>query len=312
VNVPDAVLPIPALTSKDLVDLEFALSLGADWIALSFVQRPQDMIDARARIGERAWLMAKLEKPAALEQLDEIVKVSDAIMVARGDLGVELPPERVPGVQKRIIRSCRDHGKPVVVATQMLESMISAPVPTRAEASDVATAIYDGADAVMLSAESASGDYPVAAVAIMDRIIGEAERDPLYRSLIDAHPELPLPTRGDAICAALRNVTQTIGAAATITYTTSGFTSLRAARQRPLAPILSIAPRLSTARRLSLVWGVHSTVSADIESIDEMVSAARGIAIREGVVREGDQVTIAAGVPFGEAGTTNLLRITEI
>jgi pyruvate kinase len=312
VNVPDAVLPIPALTSKDLVDLEFALSLGADWIALSFVQRPQDMIDARARIGERAWLMAKLEKPAALEQLDEIVKVSDAIMVARGDLGVELPPERVPGVQKRIIRSCRDHGKPVVVATQMLESMISAPVPTRAEASDVATAIYDGADAVMLSAESASGDYPVAAVAIMDRIIGEAERDPLYRSLIDAHPELPLPTRGDAICAALRTVTQTIGAAATITYTTSGFTSLRAARQRPLAPILSIAPRLSTARRLSLVWGVHSTVSADIESIDEMVSAARGIAIREGVVREGDQVTIAAGVPFGEAGTTNLLRITEI
>lgn len=312
VNVPDAVLPIPALTSKDLVDLEFALSLGADWIALSFVQRPQDMIDARARVGERAWLMAKLEKPAALEQLDEIVKVSDAIMVARGDLGVELPPERVPGVQKRIIHSCRDHGKPVVVATQMLESMISAPVPTRAEASDVATAIYDGADAVMLSAESASGNYPVAAVAIMNRIIGEAERDPLYRSLIDAHQELPLPTRGDAICAALRNVTQTIGAAATITYTTSGFTSLRAARQRPLAPILSIAPRLSTARRLSLVWGVHSTVSADIESIDEMVSAARGIAIREGVVREGDQVTIAAGMPFGEAGTTNLLRIAEI
>jgi len=312
VNVPDAVLPIPALTPKDLVDLEFALSLGADWIALSFVQRPQDMIDARKRVGERAWLMAKLEKPAALEQLDEIVKVSDAIMVARGDLGVELPPERVPGVQKRIIRSCRDHGKPVVVATQMLESMISAPVPTRAEASDVATAIYDGADAVMLSAESASGNYPVPAVAIMNRIIGEAERDPLYRSLIDAHLELPLPTRGDAICAALRNVTQTIGAAATITYTTSGFTSLRAARQRPLAPILSITPRLSTARRLSLVWGVHSTVSADIESIDEMVSAARGIAIREGMVHEGDQVAIAAGMPFGEAGTTNLLRITEI
>jgi pyruvate kinase len=312
VNVPDAVLPIPALTPKDLIDLEFALSLGADWIALSFVQRPQDMIDARARVGERAWLMAKLEKPAALEQLDEIVKVSDAIMVARGDLGVELPPERVPGVQKRIIRSCRDHGKPVVVATQMLESMISAPVPTRAEASDVATAIYDGADAVMLSAESASGNYPVPAVAIMNRIIGEAERDPLYRSFIDAHQELPLPTRGDAICAALRNVAQTIGAAATITYTTSGFTSLRAARQRPLAPILSIAPRLSTARRLSLVWGVHSTVSADIQSIDEMVSAARRIAIREGMVREGDQVAIAAGMPFGEAGTTNLLRITEI
>jgi pyruvate kinase len=312
VNVPDVVLPIPPLTAKDLVDLEFALSLGVDWIALSFVQRAQDLIDARMRIGERALLMAKIEKPAALDQLDEIVQASDAIMVARGDLGVELPPERVPGVQKRIIRSCRDHGKPVVVATQMLESMISSPVPTRAEASDVATAIYDGADAVMLSAESASGSYPVPAVTIMDRIIREAERDPLYPGLIDAYQELPLPTRGDAICAALRNVTQTIGAVASITYTTSGFTSPRAARQRPSTPILSITPRLSTARRLSLVWGVHSTVSPDIDSIDEMVSVGRAIAVREGIAREGDQVAVAAGMPFGEAGTTNLLRITEI
>jgi pyruvate kinase len=256
--------------------------------------------------------MTKLEKPAALDQLDEIVRLSDSVMVARGDLGVELPPERVPGVQKRILRACRRHGKPSVVATQMLESMISAPTPTRAEASDVASAIYDGVDAVMLSAESASGAYPVQAVSIMNRIIHEVERDPLYRNLIDTQQEAPLPTRGDAICAALRSVTQIIGAVATVTYTTSGHTSLRAARERPTAPILSITPRLTTARRLALVWGVHSTVSADIGSVDEMVSEASKIAQREGFAQPGDQVAIAAGMPFGESGTTNLLRIAEI
>jgi pyruvate kinase len=312
VNVPDAVLPIPVLTKKDLSDLKFALSLGVEWVALSFVQRPEDLHEARELIGARAGLMTKLEKPAALDQLDEIVRLSDAVMVARGDLGVELPPERVPGVQKRILRACRRHGKPSVVATQMLESMISAPTPTRAEASDVASAIYDGADAVMLSAESASGAYPVQAVSIMNRIIHEVERDPLYRNLIDAQQEAPLPTRGDAICAALRSVTQIIGAVATVTYTTSGHTSLRAARERPTAPILSITPKLATARRLALVWGVHSTVSADIGSVDEMVSAASQIAQREGFAQPGDQVAIAAGMPFGESGTTNLLRIAEI
>lgn len=312
VNVPDTLLPIPVLTDKDRLDLAFALSLGADWIALSFVQRPEDLIDARALIGERAGLMVKLEKPAALERLDEIVEASDAVMVARGDLGVELPPERVPGVQKRILRSCRSHGKPVIIATQMLESMISAPVPTRAEASDVATAIYDGADAVMLSAESASGSYPVQAVAMMDRIINEVEHDPLYRSLLDAQHELPLRTPGDAICAALRDVAQTIEAVAAITYTTSGHTSLRAARQRPVAPILSITPKLSTARRLALVWGVHSTVSADAGSVDEMVSAACGIAAQQGLASSGDRVAIAAGMPFGEPGSTNLLRIASV
>jgi pyruvate kinase len=233
-------------------------------------------------------------------------------MVARGDLGVELPPERVPGVQKRILRACRQHGKPSVVATQMLESMISSPVPTRAEASDVASAIYDGADAVMLSAESASGAYPVQAVSMMDRIIHEVEGDPLYRNLIDAQHEVPLPTRGDAICAALRSVTQIIGAVATVTYTTSGHTSLRAARERPMAPILSITPKLATARRLALVWGVHSTVSPDVSSVDEMVTAACQTALKEGFALPGDQVAIAAGMPFGEPGTTNLLRIAEI
>lgn len=312
VNVPDAVLPIPALTDKDRRDLDFALALGVDWIALSFVQRPEDLLQASALIQGRAGLLAKLEKPAALDRLEDIVQVADAIMVARGDLGVELPPERVPGVQKRILRMCSRHGKPVVVATQMLESMISAQVPTRAEASDVATAIYDGADAVMLSAESASGAYPVQAVAMMDRIIGEVERDPFYRTLLDAQHVDPMPTRGDAICEALRSVTQTIGARVTITYTTSGHTSLRAARQRPIAPILSITPQVSTARRLALAWGVHTTVSPDVRSVDEMVAAACRIALQEGFAHVGDQVAIAAGMPFAESGTTNLLRIAEV
>jgi pyruvate kinase len=312
VNVPDAVLPIPVLTAKDLRDLEFALSLGVEWVALSFVQRPEDLTQARELIGDRAGLMTKLEKPQALDHLDEIVRLSDSVMVARGDLGVELPPERVPGAQKRILRACRKYGKPSIVATQMLESMISAPTPTRAEASDVATAIYDGADAVMLSAESASGAYPEEAVAIMDRLAQEVERDPLYRNLIDAQQERPLPTPGDAICSALRSVTEIVGAVAIVTYTTSGHTSLRAARERPPAPILSITPNLATARRLALVWGVHSTVSPNVSSVVEVVSAATQIAQREGFAQPGEQVTIAAGMPFGESGSTNLLRIAEV
>src|ERR1700674_2032856 len=240
VNVPDALLPVSALTDKDRRDLEFALELGVEWLALSFVQRPEDLDEARALAKGRARIMTKLEKPSAVERLDEIVEKSDAIMVARGDLGVELPAEKVPTIQRRIVRACRRQGKPVIVATQMLESMISSPVPTRAEASDVATAIYHGADAVMLSAESASGKYPLQAVQMMERIIKEVEHDPLYRSLIDAQHELPLNTPGDAICAALRDVAQTIAAVVTVTYTTSGHTSLRARRQRPVAPILSI------------------------------------------------------------------------
>ena len=312
VNVPDAVLPIPALTVKDRQDLEFALGLGVDWIALSFVQRPEDVKEAQAIVNGRAGVLSKLEKPAALDRLEEIVAASDAVMVARGDLGVELPPERVPGVQKRIVRMCRKHGKPVVVATQMLESMISAPVPTRAEASDVANAVYEGADAVMLSAESASGAYPVQAVAIMNRIISEVERDPSYQALIDAQHEAPLATKGDAICAALRDVTQIMGVVATVTYTTSGHSSLRAARERPAAPIVSITPNRDTARRLALAWGVHSTVSADVHSVDEMVAAACRTALREGFVKTGDQIAIAAGTPFGQPGTTNLLRLAEI
>ncbi len=312
VNVPDAVLPIPALTEKDRRDLDFALALGVDWVALSFVQRPEDLHEARALIGSRAGVLTKLEKPAALDRLEEIVLASDAIMVARGDLGVELPPERVPGEQKRILRMCRRHGKPIVIATQMLESMIVAPVPTRAEASDVASAIYDGADAVMLSAESASGAYPREAVAIMDRIVTEVERDPYYPKLIEAQHGEPLPNRGDAICAALRDVAQIMGAAAAVTYTTSGHTSLRAARERPVTPILSITPKLATARRLALVWGVHSTIAPDVSGVEEMVAAACRTAWREGFAKVGDQIAITAGMPFGVSGSTNLLRLAEI
>lgn len=312
VNVPDAVLPIPALTDKDRRDLSFALDMGADWIALSFVQRPEDVVEAKALVAGRAGVLSKLEKPAALDRLEEIVAVSDAIMVARGDLGVELPPERVPGVQKRILRVCRSHGKSIVIATQMLESMIAAPVPTRAEASDVASAIYDGADAVMLSAESASGAYPVAAVEIMNRIISEVERDPLYKNMIAAQHETPQNNKGDAICAALREVTQIVGAVATVTYTSSGHTSLRAARERPMAPILSITPKPATARRLALVWGVHSTVSDAVPDENMLVATACNTAWQEGLAQVGEQIAITAGVPFGQPGSTNLLRIAEI
>ncbi|MDR0933760.1 MAG: pyruvate kinase [Burkholderiaceae bacterium] len=313
VNVPDVVLPIPILTEKDRRDLEFALSLGVDWVALSFVQRPEDLVDARRLIAGRAGLMTKLEKPAALDHLDEIVDASDAVMVARGDLGVELPPERVPGAQKRILRACRYYGKPAIVATQMLESMIHSPTPTRAEASDVASAIYDGTDAVMLSAESASGAYPVQAVSIMDRIINEVERDPIYPRMINAQHEMLLPSPRDAIFAALRTLTHVIRAVATVTYTDSGSTSLRAARERPMAPILSITPHLATARRLALAWGVHSTVmDHNVADVDEMVEAACRTAFAEGFGQPGDPLAIAAGMPFGQPGITNLLRVAEI
>ncbi|ONN66561.1 pyruvate kinase [Herbaspirillum sp. VT-16-41] len=312
VNVPDAVLPIPALTAKDRRDLDFALDMGADWIALSFVQRPEDVKEARTLVAGRAAILSKLEKPAALDRLEEIVDVSDAIMVARGDLGVELPPECVPGTQKRILRACRQQGKPVVIATQMLESMIGAPVPTRAEVSDVASAIYDGSDAVMLSAESAHGDYPVQAVTMMDRVITEVERDPLYRTLMQAQYAAPQRNRPDAICAALRDVTGILGASATVTYTSSGHTSLRAARERPSAPILCITPQLTTARRLALVWGVHSTISEQMHDESQLVAAACQAAVREGFARKGDQIAITAGMPFGQPGSTNLLRVAEV
>ena len=307
-NLPGVLLPIPALTEKDRKDLTFALELGADWIALSFVQRPEDIAEARSLVRGRAGVMAKLEKPSAIASLESIVELSDAVMVARGDLGVELPPEEVPGLQKRIVRACRQAGKPVVVATQMLESMIESPTPTRAEASDVATAVYDGADALMLSAETAVGEYSAEAVAMMDRIMKAVEHDPLYDSLSTA----PEATSADAISAAARQVTETIDAAAIVAYSVTGSTTLRASRVRPEVPILGLTPRIESARRLALAWGVHSVHTEDARDFIDMVNKASAVARAEGFARSGDRLVITAGVPFGTPGSTNTLRIAWV
>jgi len=311
VNVPDAVIPLSALTEKDRRDLAFALELGIDWIALSFVQRPEDVEEARTLIGGRARILSKLEKPSAIDRLDEIVALSDAVMVARGDLGVELPPEDVPGLQKRIIRSCRKAGKPVVVATQMLESMIEAPTPTRAEASDVATAVFAGADAVMLSAESASGRYPVEAVTMMARIIARAEHDTNYLDGLRTGPALHEVNDADAISAAVCQVTSVLPISAIVAYTSSGSTTLRIARERPEAPILSLTPNAATARHALLAWGVHSVHTEDAANVEDMVAKAIGIATREGFSQPGRPLLIVAGMPFGTPGSTNLLRIAR-
>lgn len=314
VNVPGVVLPITALTEKDRRDLALALELGADWIALSFVQRPEDVSEARALIAGRAAIVSKLEKPSAIERLDEIVALSDAVMVARGDLGVEMPAERVPAIQKRIVRSCRRFGKPVIVATQMLESMIDSPVPTRAEASDVATAIYDGADAVMLSAESASGKFPIEAVKMMNSIIEQVESDTQYRQLIDASHTSARPGGdvAEAVCCAMRRAVTLLQAAAIVCYTSSGHTSLRAARERPESPILSLTPDIGVARRLALAWGVHSVHIGDIYDVDQMTETACDVARKEKFATSGQTIVVIAGMPFGSPGTTNLIRIATV
>ncbi len=312
VNVPNVVLPISALTEKDLQDLQFGLDMGVDWMALSFVQRPEDVAQMRDLVGGRAAIMSKLEKPSAIEYLEEIIGLSDGVMVARGDLGVEVPPENVPILQKRIIHGCRRAGKPVVVATQMLESMISAPAPTRAEASDVATAIYDGADAVMLSAETAVGEYPTDAVAMMDRIIQRVESDEHYRSIVQAARCEPENTTRDAISAAARQVAHTLEAAAIVTFTSSGSTTLRAARERPDVPIVSLTSDLQVARQLSLAWGAHCTVTGEVHSFSEMVAVAQDKAREQGFAKTGERIVITAGVPFGRSGTTNILRVAKI
>ncbi|MBX3454237.1 pyruvate kinase [Ferrovibrio sp.] len=312
VNLPGVVIPMSPLTPKDRADLAVALDMGVDWVALSFVQRPEDLIEARGLIGGRAALLAKIEKPAAIACLEELVALADALMVARGDLGVELPLAEVPGQQKRIVRQARRAGKPVVVATQMLDSMVKAPVPTRAEVSDVATAVYDGADALMLSAESASGDYPVESVATMNAIAEQVERDPLYRGIMDAEHASPDATSADAITAAARQVAETIGAAAIVTYTMSGSTALRAARERPKSPILCLTPSLATARRLAIAWGINPVVSPDAVNFADMVMRAVGRARESGLAKLGDSLVVTAGVPFGTPGATNVLRIAKV
>lgn len=312
VSVPDTTLALSALTTKDHSDLEAALDTGVDWIALSFVQRPEDIAEARKICRGRAAVMAKMEKPQAVDRLADIVEAADSLMVARGDLGVEMPVEKVPALQKQMTRMSRRAGKPVVVATQMLESMIASPVPTRAEVSDVATAIYEGSDAVMLSAESAAGKYPVEAVATMDRIACEVESDPTYVAIINAQRHEPEATGADAIAAAARQIADTLDLSAVVCWTSSGATALRVARERPRPPIMSISPNVAAGRKLALVWGVHSVVAEDARDQDDMVSRACRIAVREGLAAVGQRIIVVAGVPFGTPGATNMVRIAVV
>ncbi len=312
VNVPDVVVPLPALTPKDRTDLAFALEQGVDWIALSFVQRPEDVAEARGLIGGKAALLAKIEKPAALERLAEILELADAVMVARGDLGVELPPQQVPPAQKRIVAMARALGKPVVVATQMLESMIVSPSPTRAEVSDVATAIYDGADAVMLSAESAAGKFPIEAVAMMNAIACEVESDPGYFGRVHFSETTAGSTTADAMTAAAASISRTVGARAIVCFTISGSTARRAARERAALPVLCLTPKLATARRMGLVWGVHAVVTRDVAGFEEMVEKAKRMALRSKLAAGGDPLVLIAGVPFSTPGTTNVVHVVRL
>ena len=311
-NVPDVVVPMAALTAKDRKDLDFALAQGVDWIALSFVQRAEDVAEARRLIDGRAALLAKIEKPAAVERLDDILAIADAVMVARGDLGVELPPQSVPPLQKRIVESARRLGRPVVVATQMLESMIKSPSPTRAEVSDVATAVYDGADAIMLSAESAAGDWPEQSVAMMNAIADAVERDPGYQARVHFTETRPDPTTADALSDAASDIARTVGASAIVCFTISGSTARRIARERPSVPLLVLTPSEETARRLGILWGTHAVRTRDVGSFEEMVAKAKRMALRHGIAGAGDRIVLMAGVPFGVAGSTNVLHVVRL
>lgn len=309
VNVPDVVLPVAALSDKDKADLEFVCNLGVDWLALSFVQRAADVEEAIVLAKGRAAVLSKIEKPAALTELDAILEVSDGIMVARGDLGVELPVSDVPPLQKRIVRRCREVGKPVIVATQMMESMITAPVPTRAEVSDAAQAIYEGADAIMLSAESAAGDYPVEAVTMMDSVAQSVEHNDPYREIITKGQIPSAPNIANAITAAAREVAETTDIKAICSFTHSGTTAMLAARERPSVPILALTPFRETARRLSLVWGLHCVTTEEVERFKLAVVSAARAAVEAGFAEKDDHIVVTAGVPFNTPGTTNILRV---
>ena len=312
VNLPDAILPLGSMTVKDREDCEAAIEAGVDWIAISFVQRAQDVLDVKAIVQGRAAVMAKIERRAAILAIDNILDESDGIMVARGDLGVELPLEQVPGLQKQLLTAARDRGKPVVVATQMLESMTAAPVPTRAEVSDVATAVFEGADAIMLSAELATGSYPAEAVATMDRVAREVEHDQNYQDILRFRKTSSPDTTADAISAAAASIAETLQLKAIVCYTATGTTGIRVARQRPHQPILVLTPVKETARRLNLVWGLHCVQTADPANTTQMVKGAEAVARAEGYAVNGDRVIVCAGVPFKRPGTTNMLRIFKI
>ncbi|NTB99344.1 pyruvate kinase [Agrobacterium tumefaciens] len=311
VNIPGTVLDISPLTTKDRNDLAFGLDLGVDWVALSFVQKPGDLIEARGLIGERAGLVAKIEKPSALEKIDDIISLSDVLMVARGDLGVEIPAEEVPGRQKELVRACRQAVKPVIVATQMLDSMVSSASPTRAEASDVAMAIYDGADAVMLSAETATGRYPVETVEMMDRIIRSTEGHKLYNSILRATEPALQPTPAHAVAGAAADVATAVGAPAIVAFTSSGVTAARIARERPSLPIVAITADMAVARRLCLLWGAISLCDEDL-GVDDRFEQAAWLAKHVGLARAGDNLVIVSGIPFGQSGTTNNLRVARL
>jgi len=312
VSLPDTVIPVGALTDKDRADLDAVLAAGVDWIALSFVQRPEDVAEVRKVSRGRALVMAKIEKPQAIERLEEILEISDALMVARGDLGVEMPLEVVPGLQKRITRLARRYGKPVVVATQMLESMIHSPAPTRAEVSDVATAVFEGADAVMLSAESASGKFPLEAVSTMSRIAEQVERDSNYMIIIEGQRTEPEPTGADAIAAAARTVAETLDLKAIVAWTASGATALRIARERPYTPIVMLTTSERTARRMQLVWGINPMIGSDPTHTADMVRIGTAAARACGLAQLGQRIIMVAGVPFGTPGATNMLRIAFV
>ena len=312
ISMPDTLLPISPLTEKDKADLVHALKLGVDWVALSFVQRAEDVHEVRKLIGSRAAIVSKIEKPSAVADLEDVIAASDAIMVARGDLGVEMPVEKVPGLQKKITRLARAAGKPVIIATQMLESMISSPMPTRAEVSDVATAVFDGADAIMLSAESAVGQYPVEAIQMMDKIAIEVEHDPVYEPMLHATQTEPQPTGADAIAAAASAIAGTVKLGAIVCYTATGSTVLRVTRERPGIPVIGLTPIESTARRLSLVWGVQTILTGDPENSSHMVRKACRIAFEEGLVKARDGLVVIAGIPLGSPGATNMVRIAFI
>lgn len=312
VNVPDAEIPIPALTAKDRKDLAFAVEKGADWIGLSFVQRPEDLAEARKLMGSYGALCAKIEKPMAVRRLDEIIEMSDGIMVARGDLGVELLPEEVPPLQKEIVNKSRIAGKPVIVATQMLESMIESPAPTRAEVSDVANAVYDGADAVMLSAETAAGDWPEEAVAIMDRISAQVERDGAYLDRVRFLETPPDRTTADALAHSCMTIADTVKVAAITVFTGSGSTARRVARERPSVPMLVLTPSQRTARRVALLWGAHAVTTKDIGSFEEMIAKGKRMALRHRFGTAGSKLIALAGVPFGTPGSTNLLHVVTL
>jgi pyruvate kinase len=312
VNVPDVILPLAALSPKDHKDLEFACALGVDWMALSFVQRPEDVTEARALIKGRAAIVSKIEKPAAVKAFAEILAVSDGIMVARGDLGVELPVQNVPPIQKRLVRACRNVGKPVIVATQMMESMITSPVPTRAEVSDVATAIYEGADAVMLSAESAAGDFPVEAVSTMNDVAIEVESDPTYREGIEAARTAASKSVADAITVAARQIAETTDVKAICCFTHSGTTAQKVSRERPRVPIIALTPLEDTARRLCLFWGMHCVKTTAVARFKNAVVNAARAAKKYEFGEDSDSIVVTAGIPFNQPGTTNILRVSPI